>query len=359
MKKGIMVLFGILALVTVNLFSKNVKEEKNMKNVTNTKSVKNTKDTKNMKYSEIYLAGGCFWGLEEYLQRLDGVIDVISGYGNGKFDDTSYNKLHITDHAETVHVIYDKEKISLNKILDYYYRVVNPVSINKQGNDRGRQYRTGIYYVDANDYDVIKKSLDKLQTKYDKKIAIELEKLRNFVVAEEYHQDYLKKNPDGYCHIDVSLADDVVVSEADYPKYSEEKIKQLNKLQYEVTQNADTEASFGNKYWDFFEDGIYVDIASGEPLFSSKDKYNSFCGWPSFTKPIVREVVKYSEDNSFNMKRTEVRSRSANSHLGHVFDDGPKDKGGLRYCINSAALDFIPYDKMDELGYGYLKKLVK
>lgn len=315
---------------------------------------------KNAKIKEIYLAGGCFWGVEAYFEKVDGVIDSISGYANGKTTDTSYAKIGITDHAETVRVIYDENKISLNRLLDYYYRIINPLSVNKQGNDRGRQYRTGIYYVDKEDKKVIDESLAKLQTKYENgKIAIETGELKNFIMAEEYHQDYLKKNPHGYCHIDISLADEVIVNEEDYPKYSEEKLKELSKLQYEVTQNARTEHAFSNEYFDLFEDGIYVDITSGEPLFSSKDKYESFCGWPSFTKPIVKDVVTYNEDLSFNMRRTEVISRSAKAHLGHVFDDGPKDKGGLRYCINSAALKFIPYDKMDELGYGYLKKLVK
>lgn len=308
---------------------------------------------------EIYLAGGCFWGVEKYMSKIDGVKDVISGYANGKTDNTSYYKLHITDHAETVKIIYDNDKVSLNRLLDYYYKIINPFSINKQGNDVGRQYRTGIYYTNVNDKSIIEKSISKLEKKLGGKVFIEREKLKNFTVAEEYHQDYLDKHPDGYCHIDVNLADEIVVSESDYPKYSKEKLKKLTKLQYRVTQNSETEASFGNEFWDFFEDGIYVDITSGEPLFSSKDKYDSHCGWPSFTKPIVKEVVTYHQDFSYNMIRTEVRSRSAKAHLGHVFDDGPIDKGGLRYCINSASLEFIPYSKMDERGYGYLKKLVK
>ncbi|VWL84755.1 peptide-methionine (R)-S-oxide reductase MsrB [Oceanivirga miroungae] len=309
---------------------------------------------------EIYLAGGCFWGVEAYFERVDGVKDVISGYANGKTEKTRYGVLSLTDHAETVKISYNPKEISLARLLDYYYRIINPLSINKQGHDVGRQYRTGIYYTDSNDISIIENSLNELQKKYEgEKIQIEFEKLRNFVVAEEYHQDYLKKNPNGYCHIDISLADEVIVNKDDYPKYSEEKLKTLSKKQYSVTQNKDTELAFGNEYWDFFEDGIYVDITSGEPLFSSKDKFRSFCGWPSFTKPIVADVVEYKEDLSFNMKRIEVISRSAKAHLGHVFDDGPVDRGGLRYCINSAALEFIPYDKMDQRGYSYLKKLVK
>lgn len=184
--------------------------------------------------------------------------------------------------------------------------------------------------------------------------------LKEYYLAEEYHQDYLKKNPNGYCHIDLSKADDIIVDEKKYPKLSEKELRmKLNSKQYEVTQNGDTERAFQNDYWDFFDKGIYVDITTGEPLFSSTDKYASQCGWPSFVKPIVPEVVTYHNDTSFNMIRTEVRSRSGKAHLGHVFDDGPRDRGGKRYCINSAAIQFIPYAEMEAKGYGYLLPLVK
>ena len=308
----------------------------------------------------IYLAGGCFWGLEAYMERIQGVTDVVSGYANGKGDTTNYQLLHATDHAETVKVTYDPNKISLDKLLQYYFRVIDPTSINKQGNDRGRQYRTGIYYQNEQDKAVIEAALKTLQSKYQVPIQIEVEPLKNYVEAEEYHQDYLKKNPNGYCHIDIKKADEPLIDDKKYPKPSDAELKQkLTALQYDVTQGKHTERSFSNEYWDNFAPGIYVDITTGEPLFSSKDKFESGCGWPSFTKPIAAEVAEYQRDNSFNMTRIEVLSRSGHAHLGHVFDDGPRDKGGLRYCINSASIKFIPLDEMEKQGYGDLIPFVK
>ena len=308
----------------------------------------------------IYLAGGCFWGLEAYMERIQGVTDAVSGYANGKGDTTNYQLLHATDHAETVKVTYDPNKISLDKLLQYYFRVIDPTSINKQGNDRGRQYRTGIYYQNEQDKAVIEAALKTLQSKYQVPIQIEVEPLKNYVEAEEYHQDYLKKNPNGYCHIDIKKADEPLIDDKKYPKPSDTELKQkLTALQYDVTQGKHTEHSFSNEYWDNFAPGIYVDITTGEPLFSSKDKFESGCGWPSFTKPIAAEVAEYQRDNSFNMTRIEVLSRSGHAHLGHVFDDGPRDKGGLRYCINSASIKFIPLDEMEKQGYGDLIPFVK
>lgn len=308
----------------------------------------------------IYLAGGCFWGLEAYMERIQGVTDAVSGYANGKGDTTNYQLLHATDHAETVKVTYDPNKISLDKLLQYYFRVIDPTSINKQGNDRGRQYRTGIYYQNEQDKAVIEAALKTLQSKYQEPIQIEVEPLKNYVEAEEYHQDYLKKNPNGYCHIDIKKADEPLIDDKKYPKPSDAELKQkLTALQYDVTQGKHTERSFSNEYWDNFAPGIYVDITTGEPLFSSKDKFESGCGWPSFTKPIAAEVAEYQKDNSFNMTRIEVLSRSGHAHLGHVFDDGPHDKGGLRYCINSASIKFIPLDEMEKQGYGDLIPFVK
>ena len=309
---------------------------------------------------EIYLAGGCFWGVQAYFDNIYGIEDTNVGYANGKTKNTSYNKIAITDHAETVYIKYDENKISLSKILKYYFKIIDPISVNKQGNDRGRQYRTGIYYTNIKDKFLIEKEIEKLQRKYKEKIQIEVLPVKNYVLAEEYHQDYLKKNPYGYCHIDLSLSNEVIINEEDYKKPSDAELKKkLTPLQYSVTQKKNTEYSFSNEYWDNFEKGIYVDITTGEPLFSSKDKFESGCGWPSFTKPISKEVVTYEKDTSFNMERIEVLSRSGKAHLGHVFDDGPLDKGGLRYCINSASIRFIPLEDMEKENYGYLIHLVK
>lgn len=309
-------------------------------------STKNMKGDEDMK--EIYLAGGCFWGLEEYFSRIPGVIDVVSGYANGTVETTNYQLIHQTDHAETIHVTYDANQISLRELLLYYFRVIDPLSVNQQGNDRGRQYRTGIYYTNEEDKPVIDQVMQEKSNQLGKPLAVEEEVLKNFTVAEEYHQDYLKKNPNGYCHIDVTKANDPVIDPANYAVPDEETLKQtLTAEQYAVTRENKTEIAFSNTYWDNHEEGIYVDVVSGEPLFSSKDKFDSGCGWPSFSKPISSDVVTYHEDRSFNMRRIEVRSRVADSHLGHVFEDGPRDKGGLRYCINSASIRFIPKAELD------------
>ena len=269
-----------------------------------------------------------------------------------------------TGHAETVHVRYDPERVSLEKLLTHFFGIIDPTLLNQQGNDRGTQYRTGVYYTNEADKVVIDQVIAKEQERYDEPIVTEVEPLRNFTLAEEYHQDYLEKNPNGYCHVEFDALENQeipsLIDPALYPKPSDEEIKKmLTKEQYEVTQGSDTERAFSNEYWDLFEPGIYVDVVTGEPLFSSADKYDSMCGWPSFTKPIDPAVVLEFEDTSYNMVRTEVRSRAGDSHLGHVFNDGPKDRGGLRYCINSAAIKFIPQEEMEAAGYGYLIHLTK
>ena len=197
---------------------------------------------------------------------------------------------------------------------------------------------------------------DEQEKKIGQALAVELEPIRNFYPAEEYHQDYLEKNPGGYCHISSSM----FKLETERKKAEEKELRsRIGDLSYEVTQNAATERAFTGEYDEFFEKGIYVDIVSGEPLFSSSDKYDSGCGWPAFTKPITEDVVSESTDTSYGMIRTEVKSADAGSHLGHVFNDGPKSEGGLRYCINSASLRFIPYDEMEAEGYGDYKKYVE
>lgn len=332
----------------------------------------------------IYLAGGCFWGLEAYMERVDGVVDAVSGYANGKNIGKTPNYQDViagSGHAETVKVTYDTDKTNLATILAYYARVIDPTSLNKQGNDRGVQYRTGIYYTDPADKAVIDQTLAALAKKYQQPIVVENQPLTNFYEAEGYHQDYLSKHPNGYCHIDISLADqkipvigkpaqnqsalapaDTIAAALDpkrYQGYDKNLTQRLSRAQYNITQNAATERAFSHAYDHLFDKGLYVDVVSGEPLFLSTHKYDSGCGWPSFTQPINPQVITTATDTSFNMVRTEVRSRVANSHLGHVFDDGPRDKGGLRYCINGDALTFIPLAQMPAAGYGALVPLVK
>lgn len=319
-------------------------------------------------YEEIYLAGGCFWGLEEYMERVPGVIDAVSGYANGETENPSYEDVLYkgTGHAETVHVKYDPEAISFEEILLYYFKVIDPTSLNKQGNDRGSQYRTGIYYLEEDQLDIIHRVVEEEQKSYKEAIVVEIEPIDGFYKAEEYHQDYLKKNPGGYCHIDLGLAQegigrddlsigDGLVKEDLYRKPSEEEIRQkLKEEEYRITQKGDTERAYSHDYNQLDEKGIYVDIVTGEPLFSSEDKYDAGCGWPSFTKPIDNEAIKNKEDTSLGMKRVEIKSRVGDSHLGHVFEDGPREEGGLRYCLNGGALRFVAYEDMEEEGYGYL-----
>ncbi|MCI5674764.1 MAG: peptide-methionine (R)-S-oxide reductase MsrB [Ezakiella sp.] len=311
----------------------------------------------NENIKSIYLAGGCFWGVEAYFDRIDGVVEAINGYANGKSEETGYSFLKITDHAETVKIDYDFSKISLAEILLHYFRIIDPTSVNKQGNDEGRQYRTGIYYTSSEDLATILKIYGYYQERLGT-LAVEVEELRHFIVAEEYHQDYLIKNPSGYCHVNLYMADEPLFDEK-YNNPSDEELKNiLDELSYDIMRNSHTERPGTSEFNDENRRGIYVDKITGEPLFTSNEKFDAGCGWPSFTRPILKDNVKYHKDNSFNMRRTEVRSKSGDNHLGHVFQDGPIDRGGLRYCINGAALRFIPYDKMVEEGYGDYLPLV-
>lgn len=307
-------------------------------------------DMRNLK--DIYLAGGCFWGTQAYFDKIRGVIKTDVGYANGKSDKTDYRSLHYSGHAETVHITFDKNVVSLAEILAHYFRIIDPFSVNKQGNDVGSQYRTGIYYNDSGLENEIFEFIKHEQTKYDKKIAVEVEPLKNYVLAEEYHQKYLDKNPGGYCHVDLSLADKPLYDESKFKAPSKDELKvKLSDLQYAVTQEKSMEKPYSSEYDKFDKKGIYVDIVSKKPLFSSSDKFDAGCGWPSFTKPITTDALGYNRDLSHGMERVEVTSSLANSHLGHVFTDGPKDKGGLRYCINGASLKFIPLEDMEKEGY--------
>lgn len=314
---------------------------------------------------EIYFAGGCFWGVEEYFSRIPGVRDAVSGYANGQTENPTYEEVcsGLTGHAETVRVSYEPRIVSLETLTEQFFQIIDPTVRDRQGNDAGRQYRTGVYYADAAEQGSLERIFAAEQKKYKQKIVTELAPLENFCAAEEYHQDYLKKNPGGYCHIDFSALDGLKAKappapEREYAKLSAAELrKKLTPTQYAVTQEAATERPFANEYFDNREPGLYVDVVTGAPLFSSEAKFDSGCGWPSFSKPIDPAAVAERHDDSYGMSRTEVRSQTGDSHLGYVFDDGPRDKGGLRYCINSAALRFIPYDKLNEEGYGEFKHL--
>lgn len=308
----------------------------------------------------IYLAGGCFWGVEKYISLIPGVMKTEVGYANGNTERPTYEQVccHNTGHAETVKVVYDDSLLPLRELLSRFFEVIDPTSLNKQGNDVGKQYRTGIYFTHPEDNAVIQEALVNLQAKYHKSIAVEAAPLDNYHSAEDYHQEYLNKNPGGYCHIPTQKF--VRAQRPLTDSHAQIDLRQqLTSLQYHVTQENGTEPPFHNAYYDEFRDGIYVDIVSGEPLFISTDKFASGCGWPSFTKPMEQTLVKELADNSHGMHRTEVRSQSSNSHLGHVFDDGPADKGGRRYCINSASLRFIPRDQMAAQGYGMFLSLLE
>lgn len=316
--------------------------------------------------AEIYLAGGCFWGTEFLMRNVPGVTSVEVGYSNGTTRNPNYREVcKGSGHAESAHIVYDPSVVSLPKLLKVYYQSIDPTLVNRQGNDSGLQYRTGIYFSDPADEEIIKKSLDDLQGSFFNPIAVECTPIKNFYRAEEEHQEYLIKNPNGYCHISRNLIDEQAKIKAAhefkdknfsrdrvYGKPTENTLKQLSDLQRAVTQEAATEPPYKNEYDEEFRTGLYVDVTNGQPLFVSADKYDSTCGWPAFTKPIDKNLLDERKDFSFGMQRTEVKAKASGAHLGHVFDDGPKDKGGLRYCINSAALRFIPLEKMVEEGYG-------
>ena len=311
----------------------------------------------------IYLAGGCFWGIEKLMQSIPGVIDAESGYANGNSEeDANYKAVSAgnTGFRETVRVEYDPQKVSLDALLLAYFYVIDPTVQNRQGNDVGSQYQTGVYYTNDQSKETVER-IAALEAGREKDFAVEIGPLQTFYPAEEYHQDYLDKNPIGYCHIptaEIELFSSLVIDPGDYQRPAKDVIKQqLEDNQYKVTQENATERPFQNEYWDSYERGIYVDIVTGEPLFSSLDKYESDCGWPAFSKPIEEPVVVEKEDDSHGMKRTEVRSRVGDSHLGHVFTGDGESPNGVRYCINSAALRFIPIDQMETEGYGYLLEL--
>ena len=311
----------------------------------------------------IYFAGGCFWGIEQLMQSIPGVIDAQSGYANGTGEkDASYPVVVTgkTGFRETVRVEYDPEQVSLDALLLAYFYVIDPTVKDRQGNDIGTQYQTGVYYTNDKAKETVER-IAELERSRSEQFFVEIGPLLNYYPAEEYHQDYLVKNPYGYCHIpweEMELFSKLRIDPGDYQKPAVEVIREkLTDEQYYVTQEGGTEYAFENEFWNQFEKGIYVDVVTGEPLFSSTDKYESNCGWPAFTKPIEEPSIVELEDLSYGMYRIEVRSRAGNSHLGHVFENDPESPNGVRYCINSAALRFVPYAEMEAEGYGYLLDL--
>jgi peptide methionine sulfoxide reductase msrA/msrB len=318
--------------------------------------------------AEIYLAGGCFWGTEQFIKQINGVLNTEVGYANGIGKDPTYEQVCTdkTGFAETVQIEYNPKVLPLTLLLQLYFQTIDPTTLNHQGGDFGTQYRTGIYYIDEADLPLIRAEMDKLSKQIDKTIMVEVLPLKNFYRAEDYHQDYLVKNPTGYCHLPTALfemarkANRSSAQEKVFAKPEEAVLKErLTPLQYQVTQQAATEKPFDNAYDQEFRPGIYVDVTTGEPLFLSTDKFDSGCGWPAFSKPIDSHLLQENHDKSHGLDRVEVRSATGDAHLGHVFNDGPKSSGGLRYCINSASLRFIPKDQMEKEGYGEYIRLIE
>ena len=309
---------------------------------------------------KIYLAGGCFWGTDHLFSLVDGVVKTAAGYANGKVAYPSYEEVCTgrTGAAETVEVVYDDTKVGLTDLLSIYFRSIDPTTLNRQGNDIGTQYRTGIYYTDPADLPAIEAFVAAVQRRHTEPLAVEVGPLVNFYPAELYHQEYLYKNPQGYCHVDPALFEEVRNRKARNLDKAELR-ERLTPLQWEVTQNGATERPFINEYDHEFRKGIYVDITDGTPLFVSSRKYNSGCGWPAFSRPIDPSLITEHTDTSFGRVRTEVRSASSGAHLGHVFPDGPQDDGGMRYCINSASLRFVPAEDMEAEGYGGYLNLIE
>lgn len=313
--------------------------------------IKNPNDTELATF-----AGGCFWCMVSPFEDLPGIKKVRSGYTGGHTENPTYEEVcsDTTGHVEAVQITFDPYVFPYEKLLELFWQQINPTDAGGQFHDRGESYQTAIFYHNEEQRLMAEASKKALADsgRFDQPIVTPIVPASVFYEAEEYHQDYHKKNPGHYKRYRKGSGREDFIENHWSGKLDKSNLQErLTPLQYEVTQNNATERPFQNEFWNHEDEGIYVDIVSGEALFSSRDKYDAGCGWPSFTRPLSSYSIKEKTDLSHFMIRTEVRSRIGDSHLGHVFDDGPGENG-LRYCINSAALRFVPKDKLEEEGYG-------
>lgn len=304
-------------------------------------------------------AGGCFWCMVEPFDRRPGIEKIVSGYTGGSVENPTYQEVcsETTGHLEAVQITYNPNIFPYDELLEIYWQQIDPTDAEGQFADRGESYKPAIFYHDDEQKQLAEQSKQKMEesNKFDQPIVVEIRPAETFYEAEEEHQDYYKKNSFHYQLYKKGSGRKQFIENTWKDQDKEDLRNRLNEMQYIVTQENGTEPPYQNEYWDHEEEGIYVDIVSGEPLFSSNEKYDANCGWPSFTKPIA--PLSEELDTSFGMRRVEVRSGHADSHLGHVFNDGPQDQGGMRYCINSAALRFIPKEDLEKEGYGKYKQL--